>query len=105
MEQSVKNFNFEICQHTAAFFYFQSDCTLQIYGKYLIAEHKMKNQGKKLANGPHSSQNARGLIVVHGMLGQKVPYHSDTRTYQYNAEANIFVSGDGGYTWIMVREN
>jgi len=36
------------------------------------------------------------------MVGDKIFYSQETGKYTYNKVPSIFVSGDGGYTWMEV---
>lgn len=58
--ESMENWRYPLCLSPL-----QADCTLQIYNKFLIDTHKTDQHGI-LAQAPHSSENAKGLIVVQG---------------------------------------
>ncbi|XP_067933445.1 sortilin-like [Watersipora subatra] len=80
----------------------EADCMLQIYGAFLIDEYK-KSNSSALAQGPHSSESAKGLIIVQGVLGPSIPYNSGKLSYTYKTPG-VFISGDGGYTWKKISD-
>ncbi|CAM9975339.1 unnamed protein product [Lampetra fluviatilis] len=66
----------------------ESDCALQIHGKYTIL------QDNSVPQLLLSEQNAIGLIIAHGNVGASL-----------NAtERDVYLSEDGGYTWSRVLQ-
>lgn len=49
-----------------------------------------------------SKIKSQSNTVFVGMIGEKITFDSAKREFTYNKKANVFVSGDGGYSWIMV---
>ncbi|KAF6024884.1 SORT1 [Bugula neritina] len=77
-------------------------CKIQVYNKYLITFHQESGQSKVLAQSPYSNRNARGLIIIQGIVADRIAWDSSAKNYLYESEkVLIFVSGDGGFNWVQ----